>query len=166
MPAMLNKRDFKASLSIGDKGESVVWMWLRFMYGQNLKHVSEYHPDGFRWKGLALPDFLIKTPEEKTFVEVKMKKGWRGYLNMNKSQVKQYLRVAELAKAKLFVYFICIPDGKMYKLTEENLKNPITFAKDRDGKEFFLYEKEDLEVLMEDMPEAIFNSDLLYQKSA
>lgn len=164
MFAVKNKRDFKTSLSVGDKGESVVWMWLKFMYGNNLKHVSEYYPAGFRWKGMSLPDFLIKTPEEKTFVEVKMKKGWKGCLTINKSQVMDYLEVAKLKEANIFVYFICIPDGKMYKLTQENLKKPTSTERDRDGKEFFLYDKENLEVLMDNMPEAIFNSDVLYEK--
>lgn len=161
-----NTRDFKSALAVGDKGESVVWMWLKFLYGKNLQHVSEYHPAGTRWKGIALPDFLIKTPEEKTFIEVKMKKGWRGALNLNKSQVHDYLKIAELAKANIFVYFICTEDGKMYKISAENLKNPMSYQRDRDNREFFLYDKEELEVLMQDMPRAIFNSDLLYKKSA
>lgn len=156
-----NKRDFKSALAVGDKGESVVWMWLRFRFGAGLKHVSEYHPDGVRWNGMALPDFFVKTPEEKTFIEVKMKKGWHGYLNINKNQVKDYLKVAKLAKSKLFVYFICVSDGKMYEIAADNLKRPVRTERDRDGKEFFLYDKEDLKVLMQDMPPAIFNSDLL-----
>jgi Holliday junction resolvase len=156
-----NTRDFKSALTVGDKGESVVWMWLRFLYGANLRHVSEYHPDGHRWKGIVLPDFLIKTPEEKTFIEVKMKKGWKGYLNINKSQVLDYLKIAEKAKAKLFVYFICIADGKMYSISAEKLKKPIRTERDSDNRVFFLYDKEDQEVLMEDMPTAIFNTDLL-----
>ena len=160
-----NSRDFKLALTIGDKGESVVWMWLRFLYGDNLKHVSEYHPAGPRWDNIVLPDFLIKTPEEKTFIEVKMKKGWKGYLNINCSQVKDYLKIAEKAKAKLFVYFICTTDGKMYSITADKLKKPANTLKDRDGKEFFLYDKEEQEVIMQGMPPAIFNSDLLKTKA-
>jgi hypothetical protein len=158
-----NKRDFKQALAMGDKGESVVWMWLRFLYGNNLQHVSQYHPAGPRWNNLPLPDFLIKTPEEKTFIEVKMKQGWNNCLTMNKQQVFDYLKLVELAKGKLFVYFICIPDGKMYSINEERLKKPLRTARDRDGREFFMYSKEEQEVIMEGMPPAIFNTDLLYK---
>jgi len=161
-----NSRDFKSALAVGDKGESVVWMWLKFLYGKNLKHVSEYYPGNTRWNGIVLPDFLIKTPEEKTFIEVKMKKGWRDCLTLDKRQVKDYLEIAKLAKANIFVYFICTGDGKMYKLSAEDLKNPMRSQRDRDNREFFMYDKEDLEVLMEDMPEAIFNSNLLYKTTA
>lgn len=94
-----------------------------------------------------------------------MKKGWKGCLTINKKQVMDYLEIAKLKEANIFVYFICIPDGKMYKLTQENLKKPTSTERDRDGKEFFLYDKENLEILMDNMPEAIFNSDVLYQKT-
>lgn len=162
IPSANPRSNFKASLNVGENGERMLWAWLYGQYGDDLRHISEYSPGKYRDSdGLRLPDFFVKR-EPPIYIESKMKVGWHGRLNLDVAQVKDYLRVAQKINAEFLLYFICTEDCKMYRLNEFDLKNYSRIETDRRGKQFFLYEKEDLEIVFNKVPRAIFNTDALY----
>lgn len=155
--------EFLKRKAIGDRGEAFMAGWLYSRYGQKLKHVSEYHPNGYRWQGLALPDFLLKEEGNKLLLEVKCKQGWKGMINLSVKQVKGYLKVAEKTNCNLEIIFFCMDDRKIYRLTQENLKKPTSTITPRQKPQdpFFLYDKDDQEILFEGIPADIFNSEII-----
>lgn len=158
-----SRRDFLKRKAIGDRGEAFMAGWLYSRYGLKLKHVSEYHPNGYRWQGLPLPDFLLKDENGKVFIEVKCKQGWKNMLNLSVKQVKGYLKLAEKAKYPLEIIFFCMEDRKIYRLTQETLRKPMSTITPRQKPQdpFFLYDKNDQEVIFEGIPSDIFNSELI-----
>lgn len=164
IPSANSRTNFKASLNVGENGERMLWAWLYGQYGDALRHISEYSPGKYRDSdGLRLPDFFVDN-DRPVYIEAKMKIGWHGRLNLDVAQVKDYLRVAKKANADFILYFICTDDNRMYRFYEEDLKNYARIESDRYGKQFFLYEKTDLEIVFNRMPRAIFNTDDLYRK--
>jgi hypothetical protein len=158
-----SRENFLKRKAIGDKGEAFMAGWLYSRYGHKLKHVSEYHPNGYRWDNIALPDFLLKDEENNVLIEVKCKQGWKGMLNLSVKQVKGYLKVAEKSKSKLELIFFCMDDLKIYRLTQETLKKPTSTITPRQKPEdpFFLYDRDDQEVVFEGIPSDIFNSEII-----
>ena len=133
-------------------------------YGRMLKQQNAeviYTGSDYRWRGMVLPDFMIKPkdPNERTvLVEVKCKKAFNDSLNLNCHEAKHYLSIAELIDADFELRFICRGDKKIYKITPEILRNPAEKRQNqfKPNSPYFLYRKVDCEVLMEDVPVDIF----------
>jgi len=161
------------NLEMGEKGECFILgnLYAEFHhckimraaeYGRILKQQNAeviYTGSDYRWRKMVLPDFLVVFPGgRKVLVEVKCKKGFNDSLNLSCHEAKHYLSIAELIDADFELRFICKGDKTIYRLTPNDLKNPAEKRQNqfKPNSPYFLYRKEDLEVLMTDVPVDIF----------
>lgn len=148
---------FMNAKQVGDKGEALVYGLLYAKHKEKLQHVSQYGEEGvYRdYKNRPLPDFKLP----KKFVEVKTKKGFKGMINIDVSQVNDYLGVAKDHGIGINVYFVDIEEGAVYRMDEETLHKPVKTIKGNRG-DFFLYDKKDQKQILKNLPKHFISNDL------
>lgn len=158
--------NFIKNKQVGDKGEALVYGLLIGKHGNRLQHVSQYNPKGFRSRNnCRLPDFrivkddCIKDPIVDRFVEVKTKAGWKGNINLDVSQVNEYLKVANEYDAKMHLYFVDTVEGCIYRMNSKTLHKPIETVSGSRGK-FFVYNKEHQKLILTNVPTHIISNDM------
>lgn len=148
---------FINSKQVGDKGEALIYGLLYAKHKEKLQHVSQYGEEGvYRdYKNRPLPDFKLP----KKFVEVKTKKGFKGMINLDVSQVNDYIGVAKDHGIKIHVYFVDIEEGAVYRLDEQTLRKPVKTINGSRG-DFFLYDKKDQKQILKNLPKHFITNDL------
>jgi hypothetical protein len=157
-------KKFTYAKLVGNIGEAFTLGYLRSEYKDcKIETVDEYYGNGYRWNNMCLPDVLITPPEgRKTLVEVKCKKGWKGMMNIELKDVKDYLKIAELKDCNFFLLFFFLYDNYVYKLSVEDLKKPTTKERNFNGVEFLCYDPEGKDKFIEhQVPAGIFNRDIM-----
>lgn len=143
----------------GDKGEALVYGLLYVKHKEKLQHVSQYGIEGvYRdYKNRPLPDFKLP----KKFVEVKTKKGFRGMINIDVSQVNDYLGVAKDHGIGINLYFVDTEEGAVYRMNEKTLREPEkTITPKQNSKPFFVYSKSKQKLILKNMPKHFISNDL------
>lgn len=149
---------FVDSKQAGDKGEALVYGLLYAKHGEKLQHVSQYwKADVYRDdKNRRLPDF--KLPGK--FVEVKTKKGYLDMINIDVSQVNEYLAIAKDWGVGIHVYFVDTKEGAVYRLNEKSLRKPSKTIRGSRGN-FFMYDKKDQKLILKNLPKHFISNDLV-----
>jgi hypothetical protein len=151
----MTKTRFETALAMGQIAEKLVMEYYKDLpETASIQTVEEYFGNGYRSKGLRLPDFLVKNQDGKQkFIEVKFKDSWGGKLTVDVKQVEDYVAVAEHYCIPVELIFVCINERMAYRLTATDLQE------DWVGKHynkkcknyFYTYSTMDLEILLHDL---------------
>jgi hypothetical protein len=156
----MTKTRFETALAKGQIGEKLVMKYYKDLpETKSIQTVEEYFGKGYRNKGLRLPDFLVENQDGKQkFIEVKFKDSWPkdspdGKLTVDVQQVKDYVAVAEHYSIPVELFFVCINEGRVYRLTSTDLQEEwVGKHYNKQCKNYFYtYSTMDLEILLHDL---------------